>query len=117
VRELRNLMLREFLLTDRNTIHIASSGEAAAEHGPESRINFRQTFYSAKAQAVAEFERAYLGHLMTRTSGNISLAARVAGTDRGALQKLVKKHGILGDRFRPTKAVNGNAPRVRLVSE
>jgi DNA-binding NtrC family response regulator len=117
VRELRNLMLREFLLTERETIHLGGSGEGGAKADcPDATIDFRQTFYAAKAQAVAEFERAYLGHLMARTSGNISLAARLAGTDRGSLQKLVKKHGILGDRFKPLAPEPRRAlPRPRLV--
>ena len=119
VRELRNLMLREFLLTDRETIHVGASGEgagAAPSPCPDPPVDFRQTFYAAKAQAVAEFERAYLGHLMTRTAGNISLAARVAGTDRGSLQKLVKKHGILGGRFKDAPAAHARQPaRPRVV--
>jgi len=117
VRELRNLMLREFLLTERQTIHLGGPGQGgAASDCGGSAIDFRQTFYSAKAQAVAEFERAYLGHLMARTSGNISLAARVAGTDRGSLQKLVKKHGILGDRFKlAASEPPRRLPRPRLV--
>ncbi len=122
VRELRNLMLREFLLSDRETIHVGHSGEAAEPPEPcpdESGIDLRQTFYAAKALAMAEFERAYLSQLMTRTGGNISLAARMAGTDRGSLQKLVKKHGILGDRFRavapPRIGRPAAASRPRLV--
>jgi transcriptional regulator of acetoin/glycerol metabolism len=59
-----------------------------------------QTFKSAKARAVAEFEKAYLDNLLTRTYGNISLAARLSRKDRSALNKLVKKHGLICERFR-----------------
>jgi transcriptional regulator with GAF, ATPase, and Fis domain len=44
--------------------------------------------------AVAEFERSYLSEMLARTSGNVSLAARLAKKDRCAINKLVKKHGL-----------------------
>lgn len=53
-----------------------------------------QTFRLDKACAVAEFERSHLNEMLARTSGNISLAARLANKDRGAFNKLVKKHGL-----------------------
>ena len=53
-----------------------------------------QRFCTAKARVVAEFERHYITDLLQRTSGNVSLAARLAGKDRSRLGKLVKKHGL-----------------------
>jgi DNA-binding NtrC family response regulator len=103
VRELQNLMLREFLLADDDTIRIPGSDNGAASRtapAAESVAASGQTFKTAKARAVAEFEKTYLGHLLAKTSGNISLAARIAGTDRSALNKLVKKHGFAGEQFR-----------------
>jgi transcriptional regulator of acetoin/glycerol metabolism len=108
--------VRELRLNEHHTIRLGGPGEGSdASDRPDSPIDFRQTFYAAKAQALAEFERAYLSQLMARTSGNISLAARVAGTDRGSLQKLVKKHGILGDRFKTVPPPARRLPRPRLV--
>ena len=57
-------------------------------------------FKTAKAHAVAEFERTYLRQLLTCTRGNISLAARLSRKDRSAINKLVKKHGIATGPFR-----------------
>jgi DNA-binding NtrC family response regulator len=100
VRELQNLMLREFLLVDRDTIHLRGVSDAA-RHGVEAYEPCSdQTFKSAKARALTQFERNYLVQLLTRTGGNITLAARIAGTDRSALNKLVKKHGLAGAKFR-----------------
>jgi DNA-binding NtrC family response regulator len=98
VRELENVMLREFLLADGDVIRIRLSDPAAPSRAADGDVE--RTFKSAKAQAVAEFEKTYLGHLLTKTCGNISLAARIAGKDRSALNKLVKKHGLVGERFR-----------------
>jgi DNA-binding NtrC family response regulator len=99
VRELENLMLREFLLADGDLISIQPMGAATPEAG-EAPGELGQAFKSAKARAVAEFERSYLTDLLTRTCGNVSLAARISHKDRSALNKLVKKHGLDSERFR-----------------
>ena len=98
VRELENLMLREFLLDDGDVIKIQQVDPTCRLS--EGGIDFNRPFKSAKEQAVAEFERTYLGHLLTKTCGNISLASRISGKDRSALNKLVKKHGLAGKQFR-----------------
>jgi DNA-binding NtrC family response regulator len=100
VRELQNFMLREFLLADSDTIHVSFPDRGAANHGATALAVAENTFKTAKARAVAEFERVYLDRILTKTSGNIAMAARIAGTDRSALNKLVKKHGFAGEQFR-----------------
>ena len=49
---------------------------------------------TAKACAVREFERAYLTKLLTASKGNITRAAKAAGKERRAFQRLVQKHGL-----------------------
>ena len=103
VREIENLMLREFLLTEGDKIELrsvnpANAGPDDVPAGPE--FNLDLAFKPAKAQAVASFEKTYLTNLLKRTSGNISLAARLSNKDRSALNKLVKKHGLAGEQFR-----------------
>jgi DNA-binding NtrC family response regulator len=100
VRELENIMLREFLLADGDVIRIQPPRPAAAAATAADAFNLERPFKIAKARAVAEFERTYLGHLLAKTCGNLSLAARISGKDRGALNKLVKKHGLAAERFR-----------------
>jgi DNA-binding NtrC family response regulator len=94
VRELENLMLREFLLADDNIIRIRSAGRSESSSVYVDPLDRDQTFKSAKARAVAQFEKTYLSRLLTATCGNISLAARISRKDRSALNKLVKKHGL-----------------------
>ena len=104
VREIENLVLREFLLADGPFIDLRSAGlttESSNADAPASGgTDLDMAFKPAKAQVVAKFERTYLSHLLTKTSGNISLAARLSKKDRSALNKLVKKHGLAGEQFR-----------------
>ena len=108
VRELESVILREFLMYEENgdelTITTPLSGSA-----PQTMPT---DFRSAKAQAVADFERSYLQRLLLCARGNLSLAARLARKDRGALKKLVRKHGISADNFRSEAPLT---PRFRLA--
>jgi len=92
VRELENVIHREFLMCDGDELHLGETGAPPpmAQPGATSGANFRE----AKAQAVKEFERRYVQDLLARTRGNISRAARIAGKDRSAFGKLVRKHGF-----------------------
>jgi DNA-binding NtrC family response regulator len=103
VRELENLLLREFLLAETDTIRLARI-DARARPARNGNDAVDEPFQSAKARAIAEFERAYLHGLLARTCGNVSLAARISRKDRSALKKLVKKHGIAAGAFRLTSS-------------
>jgi DNA-binding NtrC family response regulator len=100
VRELENMMLRLFLLEEDDVIRVVSSAPTMTSSQPSGGPGQTPTFRSAKADAIARFERAYLKDLLARTSGNISLAARISRKDRSALNKLVKKHGLAVGEFR-----------------
>lgn len=54
----------------------------------------------ARLEATAQFERDYLHQLLTRVHGNISAAARLAGTDRKHIRQLLKKNGLAASHFR-----------------
>jgi DNA-binding NtrC family response regulator len=84
VRELQNRIHKAILLDE--SIAFDVTGD------PSSRVEER--FSVAKAQAIAEFERRYLERLLSRTKGNVSRAAEIAGKDRSAFGKLLKKHLI-----------------------
>jgi len=89
VRELENLVHRSLLLSEGDEIGFAATIAEPARTQPIHR-----PFHEAKAQAIADFERAYVTDLLRRTGGNISLASRLCGKERSRLTKLVKKYGL-----------------------
>jgi len=93
VRELENAVHRAFLLSEGAEVEMApfSDSQPPADSAPKG---FRQ----AKLQAVGEFEKRYLTELLARTKGNLTRAAVIAGQDRSAFGRLVRKHGL-----RPTQ--------------
>jgi two-component system, NtrC family, response regulator GlrR len=101
VRELENVVLRAFLLSDSgDVLRVPSPMTPGASPATRVAAAADEPFKSAKARAVAEFERTYLRDLLARTQGNVSLAARISRKDRSALNRLARKHGIAGDQFR-----------------
>jgi DNA-binding NtrC family response regulator len=61
-----------------------------------SALNLSGEFTPAKEQAIERFESAYLGALMKRCGGNLSLAAREADLARHHLRELLRKRGLYG---------------------
>jgi len=76
-------------MTDGEEIHLGLPS-TMDQHHDKNHI-----FKTAKAEAIEEFERRYLGKKLERAGGNLSLAARLAGQERSAFGKLVRKHNIL----------------------
>jgi DNA-binding NtrC family response regulator len=100
VRELENRLHRAFLLCDGPVIRLTSIGSHSVEDGskpaePITDVRFRV----AKARAIADFERAYVVELLSRTRGNLSLASRISGKERSRLGKLVRKYGLTRKAF------------------
>jgi two-component system, NtrC family, response regulator GlrR len=117
VRELESLMLREFLLHDGDEVRLGSAPRGTSRPpSPAAHVEvprFEPIFKSAKALALADFEQKYLRQLLATTHGNISRAARLAHKDRSALNKLVRKHGLVSGDFQNAGAARGTASRKR----
>ena len=91
VRELENAVHRALLLSDSNAVDLVQAVTGDSSTPPQSQaLDFKQ----AKSRAVADFERRYLGDLLVRTQGNMTQAAVLAGQDRSAFGRLVRKHGL-----------------------
>lgn len=91
IRELENITVRGFLLSEHDRVCIpppASMQSRPAEAG--APCNYRR----AKDQAITDFERRFLAELINQTNGNVSEAARLSGTERRHLGRLIKKYGI-----------------------
>ena len=92
IRELENLILREFLLANGPQISIPppSVGLTAGPAYDGAHLNY----LLAKKQAITEFESRFLTRLIEQASGNVSAAARISGTERRHLGRLLKKYCI-----------------------
>jgi two-component system, NtrC family, response regulator GlrR len=91
VRELQNVIQQLAVLSDTPTIEPSDLPfEVSASVEPANDVSFSQ----AKAQMIAQFEKAYLEQVLRSNHGNISRAARVARTDRRTFARLVKKHRL-----------------------
>jgi DNA-binding NtrC family response regulator len=88
VRELRNVV--ESALTMGNVTLDGSPSAKLEISAPGAIVPYRV----ARAEAIAAFERQYLGRLIEESRGNASGAARAAGMDRPYLLSLLRRHGL-----------------------
>ena len=103
IRELQNRIQREFLMCDGPSVLIHDAAPMTdRRRAPDRRqapicpLNFNE----AKQLTLHAFERDHLLRLMRESAGNVSRAARLAGKERRALGKLLKKHRIEPGCFR-----------------
>ncbi len=93
VRELRNYLERCLVL--KQAAPFSEQAPAAAPGGAgDVDVDVSLTYSDAKRRLLDEFERNYLGALLSRHDGNVSKAARAAGMDRVYVHKLLHKHGL-----------------------
>ncbi|MEO6320849.1 MAG: sigma-54 dependent transcriptional regulator [Polaromonas sp.] len=91
VRELENWVHRELLMADGQTICAVPAVSMDEENTADKVMS---SFQQAKAEALRAFERDYALVVMRQVGGNVTQAARLAGKERRAFGKLIKKHGI-----------------------
>jgi DNA-binding NtrC family response regulator len=94
IRELENLICRNFLLAENGVIEIEPPNSAAGSPDDPSTDPMALEFAAAKAVVLERFERKYLQSLLSRANGNVTLAASLAGKERRALGKMLKKHRL-----------------------
>jgi DNA-binding NtrC family response regulator len=103
IRELEGLIYREAMICDENTLRLRPPKCYCSErrHGKDRRDQVFDgiSYSSAKSLIIEQFDRRYLVSLMEQTRGNVSQAARLAGKERRAFGKLLKKHGLDTSRF------------------
>ncbi len=107
VRELENTMHRVAILSERGHIeslplgilsHSAPVASRVAPSPPD--MDYGGGLRSARARHQARFEDGYLRWLLGQTGGNISAAARTAGTERRHLGRMIRRAGLSAEAFR-----------------
>lgn len=97
VRELRNVLERAVTLTpagdalDMRTLGLRPADEPSAATAP---IDTSVPFRNAKSRLIEAWEGDYVRHLLKKSQGNVSLAARNAGMSRMYLYQLIEKHRV-----------------------
>ena len=102
IRELENVVHRQFLLADGGALRLELGVEDCAHSGTTGAAAeglADMDMKTAKATVIARFERDYLEQLIAATGGNVSAAAQRAGKERRAFGKLLKKYGIERNRY------------------
>jgi DNA-binding NtrC family response regulator len=105
VRELENLVHSEFLMTEGEEIQfpVAAGRGAVPQQAWPQEASWAESpvpnYRRAKAEALERFDRAYLERVLAEAKGNVTSAARIAGKERRALGKLLKRYRI-GDAWR-----------------
>ena len=94
VRELENWVHRELLMGEGLTIGERHAPSALAPNVFTHGASTIASFQHAKAESVRRFERDYVLAVLRQTCGNVTRAARIAGKERRAFGKLLKKHGV-----------------------
>ena len=113
VRELDNLVQRALLLSDGEDLCLTSSRVNYPQSagwqtvGGNAAPDVLSSFNEARSEALSQFERGYLERLMKAAGGNVTHAARLAGKERRAMGKLLKKHGLARPEFGTSADLGG----------
>jgi DNA-binding NtrC family response regulator len=99
VRELENVMHRALLLAENGRVVLPPPGAEVPEP-PAGTALYGGGLRATCARTRWETEERYLRELIALTGGNVSEAARRAGTERRAMGRLLKRHGIGAEAFK-----------------
>jgi DNA-binding NtrC family response regulator len=100
IRQLENLIHREYLLSEENELDIELPEDMRPPAADRVAAQYPDDFnyHDARLRVLQEFDRSYLTRLIEHTQGNVTQAAKLAGKERRALGKLLKRYGISGTR-------------------
>jgi DNA-binding NtrC family response regulator len=100
VRELRNVIEHMVVLAEPGAEiqpeQIPFMDDLAMEETADTVISssiLGLDYHTARERVLADFESAYIRHVVAASDGNISDAARLAQVDRTTLYRLMEKHG------------------------
>jgi transcriptional regulator with GAF, ATPase, and Fis domain len=104
IRELENLLERAYILETSKVLTPENFPAAFFETDSPATlmpIDTGMPIAQARQAAVEDFERQYLKKLFSKTKGKVNLAAKTAGISTRQLNKLMVKHGIRKEKFKP----------------
>ncbi len=102
IRELENKIIQGILYSKTGEIRprdigIEEKGTAAPCVSDET---FALSYKEAKEETLKRFNGAYIGHLLEKTEGNVTQAARLCGLERQSLQQVMRRYEIAAEAFR-----------------
>ncbi|CAG0909999.1 unnamed protein product [Cyprideis torosa] len=106
IRELENSMKRIVLLAgalgpdDLDAYPVPGSGELGQRAVDAFADLHGLNFNAAKALALDRFVNSYLAQLLWQHQGNVTRAAQACGLERQALQRVMRRHGIVSTAFK-----------------
>lgn len=106
VRELQNFIRRMIIFASAEEVDMDTLQAVDNQAYPRSKSDCfpdssgAELYSEAKSRVVNEFTESYVRKVLTRTNGNISQAARLAGLSRVALQKITRRLEIDTDNYR-----------------
>ena len=107
VRELQNVVRGAILFCPEETIsphYLRGHGATARNLADGAVMDLAEAqiipYKEAKDAAINAFTRQYVTRLLKHTSGNVSRAAQQSGLTRAALQKIMRRQGIVSKDFR-----------------
>jgi len=92
IRELEHHIHRAVVLSQGSMLTL--SDEHSNNDTADRDYQYAKNFKTAKAAAIARFEKEYLCRLLEECHGNVTEAAARSGKERRALGKLIKKYSI-----------------------
>ena len=113
VRELQNVIERTVVIMEPGAeirsadLELCDEADAADMHASLLPTAQDDSYYAARNQVVAQFEREYVTSLVSRTEGNMSEAARAAGLDRTTLYRIMERNGLRRRQQSATDSPNG----------
>ncbi|MEW6749488.1 MAG: sigma-54 dependent transcriptional regulator [Candidatus Latescibacterota bacterium] len=101
VRELQNVLKRALAMSRQETLLLSDLPDEIVIRAGDRASAGRGGFFHLREQRMAAFEHEYLVNLLQVCQGDVSRAAREAQLPRGTLYRLLKKHELGPDPFRP----------------
>jgi len=105
IRELQNVIRRAVLfcpgpLIDAHHLMMDPSFSAPSSDANQKSETVIIPYKEAKDSCLDSFTRQYVHTLLNESHGNVSQAARLSDLTRAALQKIMRRYNIDGDKFR-----------------